>query len=202
MKIICIGRNYVEHIKELDNERPSAPIIFMKPETALLQNNSPFYYPDFSNDIHHEVELLIKIDKTGKSVRPNYAYKYYQEIGLGIDFTARDIQTKAKKNGHPWELAKAFNHSAPVSDFLPKIAHNLSNLSFHLLKNGQVVQKGNTSLMIWSIDELISYISRFILLKKGDIIFTGTPAGVGPIKIGDHLEGFLEEKKMFDFKIK
>lgn len=202
MKIICIGRNYAAHIEELGNERPSEPIIFMKPDTALIRNNDPFYHPDFTNDIHHEVEVLVKIKKEGKSIEKNFAGDYYDEIGLGIDFTARDWQGKLKEKGHPWELAKGFNGAAPISPFISKIGYDLKNLNFRLLKNDQEVQVGNTSLMLWPIDEIISYISKFILLKTGDIIFTGTPKGVGPIQIGDHLVGFLEDKKMFDFEVK
>ncbi len=202
MKIICIGRNYVEHIEELGNEKPDAPIFFLKPDTALLKNNDPFYLPDFSSDIHHEVEVLIKIKKEGKSIGKEFASEYYDEIGLGIDFTARDLQTKAKEKGHPWEIAKAFNGSAPISKFMSKLEYNMTNLNFRLEKNRIVVQNGNTSLMLWSVDEIVSYVSRFILLKIGDIIFTGTPKGVGQVKIGDQLTGYIEEKKMFDFEVK
>lgn len=202
MKIICIGRNYVEHIEELGNERPTDPIIFLKPETSLIKGNKPFYYPDFSNDIHHEVEVLIKIKHEGKSIPPKFVHKYYNEIGLGIDFTARDWQTKVKEMGYPWEIAKAFNGSAPVSGFVSKEPYDMKNLNFRLELNDKVVQSGNTAHMIWNIDEIISYISKFILLKKGDIIFTGTPKGVGPVKIGDKLTGFLENKQMFDFEVK
>ncbi len=202
MKIICIGRNYVEHIEELGNERPDEPIFFLKPDTALLKNNDPFFHPDFSNDIHHEVELLVKIKKEGKSINREFASEYYDEIGLGIDFTARDLQTKAKDKGRPWEIAKAFNGSAPISNFLSKESYDIKNTSFRLEKNGMVVQDGNTSLMLWTVDEIISYVSKFILLKIGDIIFTGTPKGVGQVKIGDHLVGYLEDKKMLDFEVK
>ena len=202
MKIICIGRNYVEHIEELGNERPEHPIIFMKPDTSLIKNNDPFYYPDFTKEIHHEVEVLVKIKKEGKSIAQEFAADYYAEIGLGIDFTARDWQKLAKEKGHPWEIAKAFNGSAPISKFISKEARDMKNVNFRLEKNGEEVQNGNTSLMLWPIDEIISYVSQFILLKTGDIIFTGTPKGVGPIKIGDQLVGYLEEKKMFDFEIK
>ncbi len=202
MKLICIGRNYVEHIEELGNERPENPIIFMKPDTAILKDNDPFYHPDFSNDIHHEVEVLIKIKKEGKSIRKEFASDYYNEIGLGVDFTARDLQSKLKANGHPWELAKAFNGSACISNFIRKEGRDMTKINFSLKKNGEIVQDGNTSLMLWSIDEIIAYVSQFILLKIGDIIFTGTPKGVGSIAIGDRLVGFLEEKKMFDFEIK
>ena len=202
MKIICIGRNYADHISELGNERPTDPIIFMKPDTAILKNNEPFYFPDFSNDIHHEVEVLVRINKQGKSIEQKFAADYYDEIGLGIDFTARDLQTQAKEKGLPWERAKAFNGSAPISKFLPKGDSDMTNLNFKLLKNGKEVQNGNTSLMLWPIDELISYVSKFITLKIGDIIFTGTPKGVGSVKIGDRLIGYLEDQPMFDFEIK
>lgn len=202
MKIICIGRNYVEHIEELGNERPEHPIIFMKPDTSILKDNEPFYYPDFTKDIHHEVELLIKIKKEGKSIPKDFAHEYYDQIGLGIDFTARDWQNRLKEKGHPWEIAKAFNGSAPISAFIPKGNHDMTNIGFRLERNGEEVQNGNTSLMLWSVDEIISYVSQFILLKTGDIIFTGTPKGVGPIGIGDRLVGYLEEEKMFDFEVK
>ena len=202
MKIICIGRNYVEHIEELGNERPDEPIFFLKPNTALLKNNDPFFHPDFSDDIHYEVELLVKIKKEGKSINKEFASEYYDEIGLGVDFTARDLQTKAKDKGRPWEIAKAFNDSAPVSDFVSKESYDIKDTNFRLEKNGEIVQDGNTSLMLWTVDEIISYVSQFILLKIGDIIFTGTPKGVGQVKIGDHLVGYLEDKKMLDFEVK
>lgn len=192
----------MEHIEELGNERPTDPIIFMKPDTALLKNNDPFYFPDFSKDVHHEVELLVKIKKEGKSIDEAFAHAYYDEIGLGIDFTARDWQMKLKEKGHPWEIAKGFNGSAPISNFIPKEGHDISSVNFRLVKNGEPVQKGNTSHMLWGVNEIIAYVSKFILLKTGDIVFTGTPKGVGPVKIGDRLEGFLEEKKMFDFEVK
>jgi len=202
MKIICIGRNYTEHISELGNERPEEPVVFLKPDTAILKNNAPFYFPDFSEEIHHEVELLVRIKKEGKSIPVKFAQDYYDEIGLGIDFTARDLQAKAKAKGLPWERAKAFNGSAPVSHFISKSGLDLDNLNFSLLVNNEVVQRGNTQLMLWKIDELIAEISKFILLKIGDIIFTGTPKGVGPVKIGDKLTGFIEDHKMFEFEVK
>lgn len=202
MKIICIGRNYVEHIAELGNERPENPVIFLKPDTALLRNNEPFYYPEFSKEIHHEVELLVKIKKEGKSIDAQFAHKYYDEIGLGIDFTARDLQAQAKEKGLPWDLAKGFNGSAPVSDFIDKSPYDLKNLNFRLLLNGELVQNGNTSLMLWPVDELIAYVSKFITLKTGDIVFTGTPKGVGPVTIGDRLTGFLGDKEVFNFEVK
>lgn len=174
----------------------------MKPDTAILKKNEPFYHPEFSNDIHHEVEVLIRIDREGKSIDPEFAGNYFSEIGLGVDFTARDIQTKVKEKGLPWERAKAFNGSSPISKFISKDDFDLTDLNFRLEKNGEIAQVGNTSLMLWNINEVISEISKFIFLKKGDIIFTGTPKGVGPIKIGDRLTGFIEEQQMFDFEIK
>ncbi|WP_020531627.1 fumarylacetoacetate hydrolase family protein [Flexithrix dorotheae] len=203
MKILAIGRNYTEHIAELNNERPDEPVIFTKPDNALLIKNKPFYYPDYTKDIHHEVEIVIKICEAGKCIDKRFAHKYYNEVGLGIDFTARDLQAKAKSKGLPWALAKGFDHSAPVSDFVPKTNYeDLQNLNFSLKVNGEERQKGNTSHMLYPIDEIVSYISQFITLKKGDIIFTGTPKGVGPIQIGDRLEGFIEDKKFMDFEVK
>jgi acylpyruvate hydrolase len=202
MKIIAVGRNYVDHIQELNNERPDEPVIFSKPETALLKNNEPFYHPDFSSDIHHELEIVVKISKMGKNIEEKFAHKYYDEIGLGIDFTARDVQSKLKAKGLPWELAKGFNDSAPISDFLPKNQFDLGNLNFHLDKNGQRQQTGNTSFMLYSIDYLISFISKYFTLKTGDLIFTGTPSGVSKVQIGDRLTGFIESQMMFDFEIK
>jgi 2-keto-4-pentenoate hydratase/2-oxohepta-3-ene-1,7-dioic acid hydratase in catechol pathway len=203
MKILAIGRNYAEHIAELKNEVPDEPVIFFKPDTALLKNNEPFYYPDYSQDIHHEVELILRISKEGKNIAPKFAHKYYDAIGLGIDFTARDLQAKAKSKGLPWTLAKGFNGSAPVSEFLPlTLFPDLKNINFKLLINGQEIQAGNSGMMLNSFDEMIAYMSRFITLKKGDIIFTGTPQGVGPVHIGDRLEGFIEDKKLLDFEVK
>ena len=202
MKIICIGRNYVEHIAELGNEKPDQPVIFMKPDTALLKNNEPFYHPTFSEDIHHEVELIVKINKEGKSIAREFAHKYYDEIGLGIDFTARDLQSKLKSKGLPWELAKGFNHSAVISEFVSKSSLDLTNLSFSLKKNGSLVQQGNTQQMIYSIDEIISFVSGFFTLKTGDILFTGTPSGVSKISIGDRLEGFIHDQKFFECEVK
>lgn len=202
MKILAIGRNYAKHIEELNNERPDEPVVFGMPETAILKNNAAFYYPDFSNDIHYEVEILVKICKVGKNIDEQFAHKYYDEIGIGIDFTARDLQSKAKSKGLPWDLAKGFNGSAPISGFLPKKEFDLKQLNFSLRKNGQVVQDGNTSMMLFNIDYLISYVSKYFMLKKGDIIFTGTPEGVGPVQIGDRLEAFIENKKMMDFEVK
>lgn len=203
MKIICIGRNYADHISELNNERPSEPVIFMKPDTAILPKKTPFTIPEFSNDVHHEVEVLIKICKVGKYISPKFAHKYYDEIGLGIDFTARDLQTMLKEKGLPWEKAKAFDHSAIIGDFLPKKNYtSLENINFELRNNSEIVQKGTTSMMLWNIDEIVSYVSQFFTLKKGDIIFTGTPKGVAAVKEGDVLEGFLEGKQMFKIQVK
>lgn len=202
MKILAIGRNYVEHIKELNNEIPDEPVIFTKPDSALLRNNDDFYFPDYTKEIHHEIELVVKICKVGKNIEPAFAPSYYQEFALGIDFTARDLQSKAKEKGLPWAIAKGFDGSAPISPFRPKEGYDLNNLNFELKINGNSVQKSNTSLMMYDVDAIICYISKFITLKKGDLIFTGTPKGVGPIKIGDRLEGFLEEEKVLDFAIK
>jgi acylpyruvate hydrolase len=202
MKIVCIGRNYADHIAELGNERPDHPVIFMKPDTAILRNNEPFYHPTFSKEIHHEVELLLKIKKEGKSISKEFAHKYYDEIGLGIDFTARDIQNQLKGKGQPWERAKAFNGSAPISEFISKEGFDITNINFELKVNGETRQKGNSQMMLWPVDELVSYVSQFFTLKTGDIIFTGTPKGVGPVHIGDILTGSLEGKEMFHFEIK
>ncbi|MCU0350033.1 MAG: fumarylacetoacetate hydrolase family protein [Flavobacterium sp.] len=203
MKIICIGRNYADHITELNNERPSEPVIFLKPETAVVLKKFPFVIPEFSQDVHHEVEVLVKINKVGKYIETKFAHKYYDEIGLGIDFTARDVQSRLKEKGLPWEKAKAFDGSAIISDFLPKKDFtSVENINFELKNNNQVVQSGNTNLMLWKIDEIISYISQYFTLKKGDIIFTGTPKGVAAVKEGDVLEGFMEGKSMFKVKVK
>jgi 2-keto-4-pentenoate hydratase/2-oxohepta-3-ene-1,7-dioic acid hydratase in catechol pathway len=203
VKIICIGRNYSEHIKELANEKPKEPVIFLKPDTALVQKNQPFFIPHFSNEIHHEVEVLVKINRLGKHIQDKFAQKYYEKIGLGIDFTARDLQLELKQKGLPWEKAKAFDCSAVVGDWINKNKfENLEVLNFTLLKNGEKVQEGNTQHMIWKIDQLIANISQFFTLKIGDIIFTGTPSGVGPVKENDVLEGFMENKKSFSVRIK
>lgn len=202
MKIICIGRNYAKHIEELHNERPEQPVVFLKPDSAIVPNKMPFFIPAFSEDIHYEVEVLVKINKVGKHIAEKFAYKYYDEIGLGIDFTARDVQQQCKEKGLPWEKAKAFDGSAVVGEFYPKEDFNLNNLSFQLLKNDEVVQDGNTKAMLWKIDELIAYVSQFFILKKGDIIFTGTPAGVGRVNENDILVGKLEDRKSFEIKIK
>ncbi|MBB6460643.1 fumarylacetoacetate hydrolase family protein [Flammeovirga kamogawensis] len=203
MKIICIGRNYVDHIAELNNERPTEPVIFTKPETAVLKNNDPFYYPEFSNDIHHEVELVVKICKGGKYIQEKFAHRYYEEVGLGIDFTARDVQSRLKAKGLPWELAKAFNDSAPISKFQP-IANfkDIQDINFSVSLNGEEKQSGNSSMMLWNVNEIIAFVSKYITLKKGDFIFTGTPKGVGPVKIGDRIEGFIEGEKLLDFEVK
>lgn len=203
MKIICVGRNYVEHIKELNNEQPEDPVIFLKPETAIPLKNEPFFYPDFSNDVHYEVEILVKINRVGKNIDEKFAHKYYDEIGVGIDFTARDLQSKLKAKGLPWELAKGFNGSAPISTFVPKTDFpDLQNLNFHLDINGETKQLGNTSLMLFKIDYLISFVSRYFLLQQGDILFTGTPKGVGPVQIGDQLTAYIEDKPMLTFDVK
>jgi len=204
MKIICIGRNYVAHAKELGNELPTEPVIFMKPDSALLRNNDPFYLPDWSEDLHHEVELIVRVCKLGKNVENKFAHRYYTEIGLGIDFTARDVQNALRDKGLPWEKAKAFDHSAVISSEFIAVdsLSDKNSIRFRLDINGKTVQEGDSSLMIFPIDEIIAQVSRYFTLKIGDLIYTGTPAGVGPVKSGDRLEGFLEEKKMFDFLIK
>jgi len=203
MKIICIGRNYHEHAKELNNPVPVKPVFFMKPDSALVIRNRPFFYPDFSNDIHHEIEVVIKINRLGRSIETKFASRYFSEIGLGVDFTARDLQSECKKNGLPWEIAKGFDYSAPVSKFLPVDSFtDINNLDFHLDINGKRVQTGNTSEMIFSFEHIISYVSQFITLKTGDLIYTGTPAGVGPVKAGDRLTAYLDSVKMMDFYVK
>ena len=203
MKIVAIGRNYADHIAELKNEVPDEPVIFFKPDTAILRNNEPFYYPEYSQDIHHEVELILRVSREGKNIDKKFAHKYYDAIGLGIDFTARDLQAKAKAKGLPWTLAKGFNGSAPVSEFLPLDQfEDLHDINFKLNVNGETRQQGNSKMMLNTFDDIIAYISRFITLKKGDIIFTGTPEGVGPVQIGDRLEGYVEDKKLLDFEIK
>jgi 2-keto-4-pentenoate hydratase/2-oxohepta-3-ene-1,7-dioic acid hydratase in catechol pathway len=203
MKILAIGRNYADHIKELNNPNPGEPVVFMKPDTALLRNNEPFYHPEFSQEIHHEVEIVLRVCKEGKHIEPQFASKYYDQIGIGIDFTARDLQNKAKEKGLPWEIAKAFNGSAPVSEFLPVSDFpNLKNINFSLQINGEVRQKGNTELMLFDFDYIMAYLSKFFTLKTGDLIFTGTPAGVSAVKIGDQLVAFIEDKEMMRFDIK
>lgn len=202
MKIICIGRNYAKHIEELENERPQDPVIFMKPDSAVLLKNNPFIIPPFSDEIHYEVEILVKINRIGKFIDKKFAHKYYDEIGLGIDFTARDLQSRLKEKGLPWEKAKAFDGSAVIGKFCDKSELNLDQLKFQLLKNGTIVQDGDSSHMLWKIDELIAYVSQFFTLKIGDLIFTGTPAGVGRVESNDQLKGVLEGKEMFHIKVK
>lgn len=204
MKIICIGRNYAEHISELNNERPTDPLIFLKPETAVLLKKQPFFIPEFSDDIHYEVEVLVRINKVGKYIQEKFAHKYYQEIGLGIDFTARDLQQKLKEKGLPWEKAKGFDGSAVIGEkWIDKNSFgDLNNINFSLNKNGEIVQKGNTSRMIWKPNEIISYVSQFFTLKIGDIIFTGTPEGVGRVSVNDSLTGFIEDKEIFSINVK
>ncbi len=204
MKIICIGRNYTDHISELQNEKPEDPVIFLKPDTSILLKKQPFFIPDFSEEVHYEVEVLVKIKKVGKHIQEKFAHKYYDEIGLGIDFTARDLQQKLKDKGLPWEKAKAFDGAAVIGEkWLPKDSvGDINMLNFSLDKNGETVQKSNTELMLWKIDELIAYISQFFTLKIGDIIFTGTPAGVGQVAAEDRLTGFIEDKQIFSIQIK
>lgn len=203
MKIFGIGRNYAEHIKELGNERPEEPVIFLKPDTALLKNGAPFYYPDFSQDVHFEVEIVLRISREGKNIDEKFAHKYYDQLGIGIDFTARDLQAKAKQKGLPWALAKGFNGSAPVSEMLPVSNFpDLQNISFALEVNGEPRQLGNTKQMIYSFDYQVAYLSQFFTLKKGDLIFTGTPEGVGPVKVGDRLTASIEKQTLLDFEVK
>lgn len=203
MKLICIGRNYAAHIDELNNERPSEPVVFIKPDSAVLPREQDFYIPDFSDDVHYEVEVLVKIKKVGKHISEKFAHKYYDEIGLGIDFTARDVQSKLKAKGLPWEKAKGFDGAAVVGAWMPKKKYeNLDQLKFSLLKNGQIVQNGNTALMLWKIDELISYVSTYFTLKKGDVLFTGTPAGVGKVMANDYLQGIIEDEQFFAINVR
>ncbi|MDO9185353.1 MAG: fumarylacetoacetate hydrolase family protein [Bacteroidia bacterium] len=203
MKIICIGRNYAEHAKEMNSAIPSEPVFFLKPDTSLIKDNQPFYYPDFSKEIHHEVELVLKINKPGKNIQTQFANKYYNEIGIGIDFTARDIQAECKKNGLPWEKAKAFDGAAPIGKFIDKKQFtDEKNINFHLKINGNNVQEGNTKDLLFSFDTIIAYISKYFTLRTGDLIYTGTPEGVGPVQIGDRLEAFIEDQKLLDFEIK
>ena len=203
MKIICIGRNYTDHIKELANERPEDPVVFLKPDTSLVLKNQPFFIPPFSDDVHYEVEILVRINRIGKHIQQKFAHKYYDEIGLGIDFTARDLQAKLKAKGLPWEKAKAFDGAAVVGDWVNKseLPH-IDELQFEMTKNGTVVQQSSSALMLWKVDELIAYVSQFFTLKIGDIIFTGTPAGVGPVVENDALEGSLEGRQLFSIKVK
>lgn len=203
MKIICIGRNYVKHIEELQNERPTEPVVFMKPDSAVLLKQHPFVIPEFSQDIHHEVELVVKISKVGKYIDTKFAHKYYDEIGLGIDFTARDLQQQLKDKGLPWEKAKAFDGSVVIGEFRSKkLFSSLENIKFELKNNGQTAQQGNSNLMLWTIDELIAHVSQYFTLKIGDLIFTGTPEGVAKVKPNDVLEGFLEDQKVFRINVK
>lgn len=203
MKIICIARNYVEHTKELNNPLPSEPIFFMKPDTSLILNNQPFFLPDFSNDLQHEVEIVLKINKLGKNIDEQFAHRYYDEIGIGIDFTARDLQRKMGEGGKPWEIAKAFDGSAPLGKFIKKeMLPDPKAINFRLEINGTVVQHGNTRDMIFTFDRLISFVSRYVTLKIGDLVYTGTPSGVSPVKIGDHLTAYIEDSVMLDFDVK
>ncbi len=203
MKIICIGRNYIDHARELKNPVPEKPVFFMKPDSALVIKNRPFFYPDFSEEVHHEIEIVLKINRLGRSIEEKFATRYFSEIALGVDFTARDLQSECKKKGLPWEIAKGFDYSAPVSEFLSVDEfRDLNSIDFHLDINGDTVQKGNTAEMIFSFEKIIAYVSRFMTLKTGDLIYTGTPVGVGPVKIGDHLEGYMEDEKMLDFFVK
>lgn len=204
MKIFAIGRNYVEHIQELNNERPDEPVVFTKPDTAILRNNAPFYLPDFSKDIHHEVELVLRVCKEGKNIEEKFAHKYYDAIGVGIDFTARDLQQKAKEKGLPWDIAKGFNGSAPISDkFIPvSELKDLKNINFSLQIDGQLKQTGNTSLMLFSFEYIIAYLSKFFTLRTGDLIFTGTPKGVSAVKVGNVLSAYIENEKLLEFEVK
>lgn len=203
MKLICIGRNYTEHIKELENEKPVNPIVFLKPDTSVLLKKQPFFIPDFSNDVHHEVEILVKINTIGKHIDKKFAHKYYDEIGLGIDFTARDLQTELKAKGLPWEKAKAFDGAAVIGKWVSKTKFkNIDDINFSLYKNETIVQQGNTNLMLWKIDELIEYVSKYFTLKIGDIIFTGTPAGVGKVVANDKLKGYIENQELFSIVVK
>ena len=203
MKIICVGRNYAEHIEELNNAVPKDPVLFLKPDTSILLKKQPFFIPEFSNDVHHEVEILVKINRIGKHIDRKFARKYYDEIGLGIDFTARDLQSQLKEKGLPWEKAKAFDGAAVIGKFLPKSDFkDVNDINFRLEKNGKAQQVGNTSLMLWKIDTLIEYISKYFTLKIGDVIFTGTPSGVGKVNSNDSLKGFVEENELFSIKVK
>lgn len=203
MKLICIGRNYAAHIDELKNERPDEPVVFIKPDSAVLPKEQDFFIPEFSNDVHYEVEVLVKIKKVGKHIAKEFAHNYYDEIGLGIDFTARDLQSKLKAKGLPWEKAKGFDGAAVIGKWKPKkLYESVDNLSFSLLKNGKKVQEGNTSLMLWKIDELIAHVSTYFMLKKGDILFTGTPEGVGKVSPNDYLSGMLEGEQLFEINVK
>ncbi|MBN1952864.1 MAG: fumarylacetoacetate hydrolase family protein [Bacteroidales bacterium] len=203
MKIVCIGRNYTEHARELNNPVPDEPVVFMKPDSALLLKNKPFFLPDFSREIHHEVEVVVRINRVGKHIQERFAHRYYNEVSLGIDFTARDLQNRCKKEGKPWEIAKGFDGSAVLGEFISLESMNSPKaIPFHLDVNGNTVQRGNTADMLFSIDRIIAYVSRFVTFKIGDLIYTGTPAGVGPVAVNDRLEGYLEDRKMFNFLVK
>ena len=203
MKIICIGRNYIDHAKELKNAVPDEPVFFMKPDSALILNNKPFFLPDFSSEIHYETEIVIKINRLGKNIDKKFAHRYFEDIGIGIDFTARDLQRKQASEGRPWEIAKAFDGSAPLGKFIKKDKlPDKEAINFRMEKNGEVVQKGNTSEMIFSFDDIIAYVSKFLTLKVGDLIYTGTPSGVGPVQIDDHLVAFIEDTPLLDFFVK
>lgn len=203
MKLICIGRNYTAHIEELENEKPTDPVVFLKPDTSILLKKQPFFIPDFSDDVHQEVEVLVKINKVGKHIAKKFAHKYYDEVGLGIDFTARDLQAQLKAKGLPWEKAKAFDGAAVIGKWLSKAKfQDINNINFSLRKNDEIVQSANTELMLWKVDELIEYVSKYFTLKIGDIIFTGTPAGVGKVFAEDRLQGYIEEEEIFSIKVK
>ena len=204
MKIVCIGRNYVDHAKELGNEVPKEPVIFMKPDSSILKNNAPFFIPDWTDEVHHEVELVVKINRLGKNIQPKFAHKYYDEIGLGVDFTARDVQQKCKEKGLPWERAKAFDGSAVIGEYFINKSefHDLNNIDFRLEVNGETRQSGSTKDMLFNIDQLICEISKYFTLKIGDLIYTGTPAGVGKVNINDNLAGYIEDQCLFNFKVK
>ena len=203
MKIICIGRNYREHAKEMNSDVPDKPVFFIKPDTCLNRNNQPFFYPEFTKDLHYELEVVIRFNRIGRSVNKRFAHRYYDAVSLGIDFTARDLQQECKQKGLPWEIAKAFDYSAPIGEFIPKEEiENLGNIEFRLEKNDVIVQQGNTRDMIFSFDELIDYVSRFVTFRIGDYMYTGTPAGVGPVQVGDRLKGYLNNRLMFDFFVR
>ena len=203
MKLICIGRNYTQHISELKSEKPSEPVIFLKPDTSILLNQQPFFIPDFSNEVHHEVEVLVKINRVGKYIDSKFAHKYYEQIGLGIDFTARDLQQELKEKGLPWEKSKAFDGSSVIGKWVSKSNYNnVNNIPFSLLKNNQIVQSSTTGDMLWGIDEIIAYVSQYFTLKIGDIIFTGTPSGVGKVQSNDSLKGYIGEEEFFSIKVK
>jgi 2-keto-4-pentenoate hydratase/2-oxohepta-3-ene-1,7-dioic acid hydratase in catechol pathway len=201
MKIICIGRNYAAHVRELNNVMPDEPVIFIKPDTAVLRNNAPFFIPEFTRDVHHEIEVVVKINKNGKAIPVQFAADYYDEITVGIDFTARDLQSKLKEKGLPWEKAKGFDHSAVIGKFIPKNGMDIKNLDFHLTKNEQIVQQGNTGMMMHAVDAVIAHVSQYFMLKTGDLIFTGTPEGVGAVSAGDELKGYLGEQMLFRCKV-